>query len=223
MTTAPATTTPTAASSAASAASTSATNSSISGNFNQFLSLLTTQLKYQDPLSPMDSTQFTSQLAQFATVEQTSNLNTNVQSLISLTQGNQAAAAINYIGRSVQVSNPTTGLQNGSANYTYTLPSQAASTVLSIKNSLGNTVYITQGQTGAGTQSFTWNGQDSSGNQLPDGNYTLTVTAVDNTGNPITATVGSIGTVNGLDSSTGKLNLIVDGTPVPFSSVVSVQ
>lgn len=203
--------------------STTSSNSSISGDFNQFLSLLTTQLKYQDPLSPMDSTQFTAQLAQFATVEQTSNMNTNLQSLITLTKSNQTAQAVSYLGKMVQVNNPTTGLVNGQANYTYTLPSESAATVLSIKNSLGNVVYATSGSTSAGTQTFTWNGQDANGNQLPDGNYTLTVTAADGKGNPIAATVGSVGTVDAIDSSTGTLNLIVDGVPVPYDQIVSVQ
>jgi flagellar basal-body rod modification protein FlgD len=202
---------------------TGSSNSSISGDFNQFLSLLTTQLKYQDPLSPMDSTQFTAQLAQFATVEQTSNMNTNLQSLISLTKSNQTAEAVNYLGKMVQVNNPTTGLQNGEATYTYTLPSQSAATVLSIKNSLGKVVYATSGSTSAGTQTFAWNGQDANGNQLPDGNYTLAVTAADAKGNPVTATVGSIGTVDGIDSSTGTLNVIVDGIAVPYDQIVSVQ
>jgi flagellar basal-body rod modification protein FlgD len=222
MTTAPtsnSTTPPTTTGTTASASS----NSSISGDFNQFLSLLTTQLKYQDPLSPMDSTQFTAQLAQFATVEQTSNMNTNLQSLITLTKSNQTADAVSYLGKMVQVNNPTTGLQNGEATYTYTLPSQSAATVLSIKNSLGKVVYATSGSTSAGTQTFTWNGQDANGNQLPDGDYTLGVTAADAKGTPITATVGSIGTVTAIDSSSGTLNLVVDGVEVPYDQVVSVQ
>jgi flagellar basal-body rod modification protein FlgD len=206
-----------------SAASGTSSNSSISGDFNQFLSLLTTQLKYQDPLSPMDSTQFTAQLAQFATVEQTSNMNTNLQSLITLTKSNQTAEAVSYLGKMVQVNNPTTSLSDGNATYTYSLPSQSAATVLSIKNSLGKVVFATPGATDAGPQTFNWDGKDANGNQLPDGAYTLSVTAADAKGTPITATIGSIGTVDAVDSSSGTLNLVVDGVEVPYDQVVSIQ
>jgi flagellar basal-body rod modification protein FlgD len=206
------------------AASGTNSNSSISGDFNQFLTLLTTQLKYQDPLSPMDSTQFTAQLAQFATVEQTSNLNTNMKSLISITQGNQAAAAINYIGKTVQVDNPTATLDSNGAPYTYSLSSQAASTALVITNSLGRAVYATPGETGAGAHSFTWNGKDANGNQLPAGNYTLTVSAIDKNNAQVPATVGSMGVVDGVDSSSnGTVNVVINGVEVPLTKIVSVQ
>lgn len=199
-------------------------NSSISGDFNQFLSLLTTQLKYQDPLSPMDSTQFTAQLAQFATVEQTSNLNTNMKSLISITQGNQAAAAINYIGKTVQVENPTATLDSNGAKFTYSLNGQAASTALVVTNSLGRAVFATPGETGAGPHSFAWNGKDANGNQLPAGNYTLTVSAIDKNNAQVPATVGSMGTVDGVDSSAdGTVNVVINGVEVPLSKIVSVQ
>ena len=211
------TTTPTTTSSTSS-------NISISGDFNQFLTLLTTQLKYQDPLAPMDSTQFTAQLAQFATVEQTSNLNTNMKSLISITQGNQAAAAINYIGKTVQVNNPTATLDNGQASFTYSLSGQSVATALVVTNSLGRAVFATPGETAAGAHSFTWDGKDANGNQLPAGNYTLSVSAVDKTNAQVPATVGSMGTVDGVDSSAdGTVNVVINGVEVPLSKVISVQ
>jgi flagellar basal-body rod modification protein FlgD len=197
---------------------------SIAGDFNSFLTLLTTQLKYQDPLAPMDSTQFTQQLAMFANVEQTSNVNTNVKTLITLTQGNQAAAAVNYIGKTVEVNNPTAALaQGGQIGFTYSLPAQSNATALVVTNSLGRAVFAGPGETTAGDHAFTWNGKDSSGNALPPGNYTLTVSAIDTNSKDIPATVGSIGPVQGVDSSSGTLNLIVNGVPVPFTNVVSVR
>ncbi|HZZ11369.1 MAG TPA: flagellar hook capping FlgD N-terminal domain-containing protein, partial [Paraburkholderia sp.] len=73
----------------------------LAGNFDTFLTLLTTQLQNQDPLSPMDSTQFTQQLVAFSGVEQQINTNNNLQSLIALNQSQQAASAVSYIGHSV--------------------------------------------------------------------------------------------------------------------------
>ena len=124
------------------AATTQATNKSISGDFNQFLTLLTTQLKYQDPLSPMDSTQFTAQLAQFATVEQTSNLNTSMNSLLSIEKANQTASAVNYLGKTVGISGGTGALTNGQAQFSYTLANPAAADTLTVKDAAGNVIVV---------------------------------------------------------------------------------
>jgi flagellar basal-body rod modification protein FlgD len=217
--------------SSTSAATTTATDGSstssrdsIAGDFNSFLTLLTTQLKYQDPLSPMDTTQFTQQLAMFANVEQTSNVNTNMKSLISLTKGSQAASAIGYIGKTVQVDNPTAALDNGQAKFPYSLAGTSTATALVVSNALGRPVFATAGETGSGSHNFVWNGQDKDGNALPAGNYTLAVSAVDKNGAQISATVGSLGVVDGVDSaSDGTVNVVINGVEVPLSKVVSVQ
>jgi flagellar basal-body rod modification protein FlgD len=199
-------------------------SNSIAGDFNQFLKLLTTQLKYQDPLAPMDTTQFTQQLAMFANVEQTSNVNTNMKSLITLTQGSQAAAAVAYIGKTVQVDNPTASMaQGGQVDFTYSLSGQSNATALVVTNSLGRPVFAGPGETGAGSHTFSWNGKDTNGNALPAGNYTLTVAAADSNSKDVPVVVGSMGKVQGVDSSSGTLNLIVNGIEVPFTKVVSVQ
>jgi flagellar basal-body rod modification protein FlgD len=214
---------PSTSSTANAAATTTATNNSISGNFNQFLTLLTTQLKYQDPLSPMDSTQFTAQLAQFATVEQTSNLNTSMNSLLSIEKANQTAYAVNYIGKNVSVNSPSGGLINGQMDFKYLLSGTASTSQLVVKNAAGETVLTTDGETSAGVHDFAWDGKDSNGNQLPDGLYTLSVTSVDSKGNPVAASVSSSGQVTGVDSSTGTLNLVVNGVEIPFDQILAVQ
>lgn len=213
-----------AATSTANAATTASSKDSIAGDFNSFLTLLTTQLKYQDPLSPMDTTQFTQQLAMFANVEQTSNVNTNMKNLISLGKSSQAAAAIGYIGKTVQVNNPTTTLENGQAKFTYSLAGKSEATALVVTNALGRPVYATAGETDSGAHNFVWNGKDKDGNVLPPGNYTLAVSAVDKSGAQIDATIGSLGVVDGVDSSAdGTVNVVINGIEVPLSKVVSVQ
>jgi flagellar basal-body rod modification protein FlgD len=172
----------------------------------------------------MDTTQFTQQLAMFANVEQTSNVNTNMKNLITLTKGSQAAAAIGYIGKTVQVNNPTTTLENGEAKFTYSLTGKSEATALVVTNALGRPVYATSGETGSGAHNFVWNGKDKDGNVLPPGNYTLAVSAVDKSGAQIDATVGSLGVVDGVDSSAdGTINVVINGIEVPLSKVVSVQ
>jgi flagellar basal-body rod modification protein FlgD len=100
-TTAPVTTT--AATTANGTTSTPDAMAQLSGNFSTFLTLLTTQLKNQDPTSPMDSNQFTQQLVEFSQVEQQINTNTNLQTLISQGTAQSAAYATGYLGKTVTV------------------------------------------------------------------------------------------------------------------------
>src|ERR1700720_4137539 len=91
----------------------------LAGNFNEFLSLLTTQLQHQDPLSPLDTNQFTQQLVQFASVEQQINMNTQLTTLISLQQTAQATSALSFIGATVVVSGNSAQLAGGQATWNY--------------------------------------------------------------------------------------------------------
>jgi flagellar basal-body rod modification protein FlgD len=177
--------------------STGATNQpdamkALSSNFSTFLTLLTTQLKNQDPTSPMDSNQFTQQLVMYSQVEQQINTNGNAS------------------------------LTNGSATWTYNLKSAAATTQLSISNANGKTVYTGTGQTAAGNGTFTWNGKDNNGNQLPDGTYKLTVTAADSAGNNVTSSVASAGIVTQIDMTGTTPKLIVGNLEVSLGDIAAV-
>src|SRR5712672_1963913 len=94
-------------------------NQQIAGNFNSFLQLLTTQLKNQNPLDPLDTNQFTQQLVQFAGVEQQMNMNTQLQTLVSLQQTAQNSQALGFVGKTVMVSGATAPLTNGQAQWTF--------------------------------------------------------------------------------------------------------
>jgi flagellar basal-body rod modification protein FlgD len=145
----------------------SASRTSLAGNLDSFLSLLTAQLKNQDPLSPMDSTQFTQQLVGFAGVEQ----------LIGLNQASIGAQAVSYIGKEVQAESATLPLQDGSAKYTYTLPEDAKTCQIVIKDSSGAVVKTEQGKLTKGTYHMTWDGKNAYGEKMDDGAYTLEVQA----------------------------------------------
>src|SRR6202049_4789894 len=84
----------------------------LAGNFNTFLTLLTTQLKHQDPLSPLDTNQFTAQLVEFASVEQQINMNSNLQTLISMQQTSQSLQALQLVGANVTINSNTAALSN---------------------------------------------------------------------------------------------------------------
>ena len=230
-TTTPTTTTPTTTTTGTGSSSTNAngtTNSSnafnqLSGNFQTFLTLLTTQLKNQDPSSPMDSNQFTQQLVEYSQVEQQINTNTNLQTLIS--QGTSSAAAAvttSYLGKNVSITNGNAALSNGQANWSYTLGATSAATTLTVTNSGGTVVYTGAGSTTAGNNTFNWNGHDNNGNQLNDGTYKLAVTATDSSGNAITTSVASAGTVSQIDMTGGTPRLVVGGMEISPADIAAV-
>lgn len=195
----------------------------LSGNMNTFLTLLTTQLQHQDPLSPMDSTQFTQQLVEYSQVEQQINTNSNLQNLISLQQAGAGAASVGYLGKNVTVTNGNAALTSGSATWNYTLSAKAATTTLTVTNASGQTVYTGPGATASGSNTFTWNGQDNNGNQQADGTYTLAVKSTDANGNAIAPTVTSTGTVNEINLSGSSPQLMIGNMAVPLTAVSLIQ
>ena len=156
----------------------------IAGNFQTFLTLLTTQLKNQNPLDPLDTNQFTAQLVQFAQVEQQLKANTQLTSLVSLQQTAQNTAALNFVGQMVDVDGNTTALADGKATWQMSVPKPSTATI-TIKSSTGVQVYSTTRPLNTGTHPFEWDGKDASGLQWPDGNYTISVTAQDASGKPV--------------------------------------
>ncbi|HKT17913.1 MAG TPA: flagellar hook capping FlgD N-terminal domain-containing protein [Stellaceae bacterium] len=193
-------------------------------NFNTFLTLLTTQLQNQDPLSPVDTSQFTQQLVGFSEVEQQINTNKNLQQLIQLQTSNEAIAATPLVGQTIQYSGATAPLAGGQAGFSYSLPSNAANVNLLVEDASGNVVFSTGGNTNAGTHDFVWNGKSSSGAQMPDGGqYTLQVVATDASKNPITATVSSFGVVNGVSIANNQATLNLSGVSVPLSELLAIN
>ena len=162
-----------------------ASKTKLSGDLDSFLTLLTSQLKNQDPLSPMDSTEFTNQLVQFSGVEQAINTNTNLESLIGLSQASIGATAVGYLGKEIQAESATMPLQDGQAKYTYTLPKDTTKCLIVIKDASGAVVKTQQGELKAGTYHMTWDGKNTYGEQLEDGAFTLEVQATDTDGKTV--------------------------------------
>jgi len=198
-------------------------NALIGNNFQDFLTLLTTQLQNQNPLDPLDTNQFTAQLVQFASVEQQMQMNTSLSSLITLEQGAQSTAAMAYLGATVTVNGATTALANNTATWSLNAASTATATI-SIADASGNVAYTSNTTLNAGQQNFTWNGQGTNGQQWPSGNYTMTITAVGASGSPVNVSTQVTGTVQSVNLTTNPPTLMVGGnsyTPSQLTSVVA--
>ena len=141
-TTTPTTTTNTTNSTAATAPVAGA--STIAGDYNTFLTLLTTQLQNQDPLSPLDTNQFTQQLVEFSSVEQQVNMNANLQTLITLQQTSEATSAMQFVGANVTLTGASATLAaNSPAAWSLNSPSPATANV-TITSSTGQTAYSSE-------------------------------------------------------------------------------
>ena len=182
----------------------------IAGNFNTFLQLLTTQLKNQNPLDPLDTNQFTAQLVQFAQVEQQLKSNDQLAALVSLQQTAQQTTALNFVGETVGVAGDTTKLSSGQAVWNLVVPKPATGTVV-ITNATGQTVYSGTYSMNTGNQQFVWDGKDASGYQWPDGNYKLTVTAKDASGQAVAVPTEIAAVVDSADLTQNPPTLSVAG------------
>jgi flagellar basal-body rod modification protein FlgD len=209
-------------SSAGSSGLSSSTGATLAGNFQTFLTLLTTQLQNQNPLDPLDTNQFTQQLVQFAGVEQQLKTNSELSTLVAMQQTAQATQALNFVGKTAVVDGSTASLTSSSATWHLSVPTD--STVdISIANSSGQTVFTGKYSAGAGADvPFTWNGQGNDGTQWPDGKYTITATGKDGSGNPVGVAAQIQGTVSSVDLTQSPPLLTIDGSSYMVSQVKSI-
>ena len=194
----------------------------IAGNFDQFLSLLTTQLKNQNPLEPLDTNQFTQQLVQFAQVEQQLKQNETLSSLLSMSKSASTSSAMSFVGSRVTTDGSTSSLKNNAAEWRLDAP-RGGSATITIKNKAGSVVATESLTLNAGAQTFKWNGRTSTGGAAPDGDYSIVVDAVDAQKNRIAVNTEVTGIVDGADFSGETPVLIIGNTRTPVDKVKSVS
>lgn len=193
----------------------------IAQNFDQFLTLLTTQLKNQSPLDPLDTNQFTAQLVQFAGVEQQLKTNQTLTSLLSLNSAGTATSAVGFIGSTITADGATTRLENEKAEWQVNVP-RGGTAMITIKDAKGSVVQTQTRSLVAGDQTYKWDGTTSTAQKAPAGEYTITIDAKDTAGATMTATTKITGVVDGVDFTGSIPTLKLGAIGVPIDQVKSV-
>lgn len=189
-----------------------------------FLYLLTQQLKYQDPLDPMDTSEYTNQLVQYAQVEQSIQTNSYLETIVAQNVNSMATQAVNYMDKTVQALSDYLPLQDGYAKFSYILGSDASTCTVSIKDPEGNFVKtFTNVERTAGRHELDWDGKDNNGNQLADGAYVLVVTASDSSGKSVEVQKTVFGKVTGVAYDGDTVAVGMGEVAVDMNSILAVH
>jgi flagellar basal-body rod modification protein FlgD len=194
----------------------------LAGNFNDFLNLLLTQLQNQDPTSPMDTNSFTTELVQFTGVQQQVATNSSLTALLALNQQQQLLDGAQYVGKSATVTASSISLQNSTGEITFT--GTAGETVqIAILNAAGAPIKDATVTATQGTNSWTWDGLDDNGNQVPDGAYSIGVVTGSSGGSTTNVPFDVIGTTTGVSNNgSNGVSLQLGSLSVGLSNVVSI-
>jgi flagellar basal-body rod modification protein FlgD len=205
-----------------SAASITSSRQGIADNFDTFLQLLTTQLRNQNPLDPLDTNAFTQQLVQFSSVEQQLKTNDFLAALVQTNANSVNTNAVSYIGKVVSASGTRSELVGGKAVWNFSLE-DAANVNVTIKDANGTTVYSETGNLQAGAGTFEWDGKTSTGGTAPPGTYTIQMTGANVEGKNVPISTEFTGTVTGIDFTGSEPVLLIGTTRVNISGVTSIR
>lgn len=195
--------------------------------YDQFLTLLTTQLKNQDPLSPMDSNEFTAQLVQFTQVEQQISINDKLDQMVEQAATNQTLYAAGFIDKTIEATGNYVVLDTTSSDsgkFTVGLSADAPKSTAVIKNADGQVVRTLTFDGKKGRNELTWDGKNTTGTTQDNGAYTVTVNAVDTDGKAVDVAIATVGKVTEVvvDSS-GATALSMSGAQVGLDKVLQIK
>jgi flagellar basal-body rod modification protein FlgD len=190
-----------------------------------FMKLFIAQLQNQDPLSPQDSSQMMTQLAQMAQVEQAYDTNTNLQSLLTAQNNATSMDSVSFIGKSVKANGNSVSFDGTTAaTLQYNLSGASSASTVTITDSSGNTVKTaTVAAQSSGDNTFTWDGTNNSGTTVPAGAYTFSVSSTSSSGSALTATTYTSGTVDGVAFVNGSPTLTIGSVSVALSDIINVK
>ncbi len=190
-----------------------------------FLRLLTTQLQYQDPSDPVKNEAFVAQLAQFSSLEQLTNVNGTLDGVYAALAAMNNASMASLLGTRVVAEGDTFDYAGaGPHDLSCYATSAVSSGTLTIHDASGSVVY--SGPLGALAQGqgvVAWNGLDTSGNQVPAGEYTFSITGLDGEGNTVEVIEQIVGVIDEMDYSTGTPLPSVNGMAVDIADIVTLQ
>lgn len=205
-------------------ANTQASTAALAEDFSQFLQLLTIQLQNQDPLSPMETNEFTNQLVAFTGVEQQINTNQKLDSLVAMQLGNVTGSALGYIGNDISYISSEFNFDGTSdVPIKYSLNETAVESTLRILDESGSIVYETSAATAVGQNEFIWDGTDGKGNTLEPGTYSVVVDALNANDEGVDSTFVVSGRVTGIETQNGSVFAIVGERAVSLGNVLSVN
>lgn len=205
--------------------SASASQTQLSGDINFFLKMLTTQLKNQDPTQPLDTNQFTQQIAQYSGVQQQVITNANFEKLLAANKQSSMSTAVGYLGREVETKGNTGEVSGGQGAFGYVLPRSAANVDITIKNAAGVVVFQGKGDIKEGRNLVVWDGTNSTnGQHEPDGSYTISVLATDAAGKSIVPETRAVAIVSGVETDKdGNILLTTGKSKVNFTDILAVR
>ena len=193
----------------------------LSSNFGNFLSLLMTQLQNQDPTSPLDTNQFTSELVQFSSVEQQIQTNTSLTQLIQLTQADEVMQSSSMLGRQVTVASDHVPLQNGKGTVQFTAPA-AEPVAIAVYDNSGVKIRDASVTAVKGSNTWSWDGTDNTGATVADGSYQVVVSGGNTDGTTTALPFSVSGTATGVLSQNNTVQLQLGALSVGFDKVLSV-
>ena len=208
-------------------------NQALSGSSNdmmakdEFLKLLVTQLSHQDPMQPMESHQFASQLAQFSSLEQLQNLNgtmeEGVMSDFMMAQSINNTLATTLIGKQATAVGNEFSFINDSVNLSFNLNDPVQTVTITIRDSAGNVVNtITDTGLIGGNHSIEWNGENSDGIMMPQGNYSFSVLAINADNETVGVSPVISGQIEGVTFEDGNIVLIINGNKISMGDVIEI-
>lgn len=201
-----------------------ASAASLASNFDTFLTILTAQIQNQDPLEPMDSSQFTEQLVQFSGVEQQIRVNKQLETLIASSNSSTGAMLSGYLGQEAEIDSAGAQFTGEPVHWRYSLPSDALSTTVTVTDANGKVIYSKTGEKATGTHDFVWNGETFGGETAdPDKPYYISVVAEDANRNAITPYHSLVTTVTGVDLSYGEPALTTDAGVFAYADIIRLK
>lgn len=206
------------------AQNTANSSAQLAEDFDDFLVLLTTQLQNQDPLSPMDSTEFTNQLVAFAGVEQQINANQKLDSLVSLGLGSSFSSALNYVGKDISYMSSEAYFDGETPmKVNYAIEGRAVDTTINIFDESGNLVRTDKVEDGTDVKEYVWDGRNNGGEVVPAGTYEISVDALDANDQALDSTTVVQGHVSGVETQNGTTYLLVGERAVSVGNIINVR